>query len=528
MVSLRAVEEAAGLHPAHSLSAGGHHDVPGTDGQAASVPTAVSAVIGMDSAGGVAGDLPKHALFLVDAPLHGEACDRNSADQIVARASRARAAGLVVRNTPAPELVTFCSREKIPLFHTDAPGADPLAPVRTLFAAELAGANGRNSADHAELLRVLMRSEAAVEASVHLVTPGAVVNPTYLLSPTVRRAAVARPPVQVTEVPAQGRLLHIDLGRPGCSLIFSREHPAPWAHRRIASVVRAFADLRSSVAVSRRARAAVEETFLHELVSGASATVGPWAESLGIPPGSRVTAVVIDPGESDPASVADAVCDVAWATLRPSAVAVQGGRVLALLPKSGPAPAEAGTASSTTATAVTTICRTVAPTAATGTSSCVFRTPDDLVHALVSAGQIAERERFRTADAEDDSPHLRVPLAAGLITAPDAVEVLENSLLAPLLAQDTRHASTYIETLRTYLVSNCRKTETADALGVHANTLRYRLARIEALTGRDLEVTADRVDFYLALTLRESGRSRGDRVPHQGSARVAGNSASTL
>lgn len=158
----------------------------------------------------------------------------------------------------------------------------------------------------------------------------------------------------------------------------------------------------------------------------------------------------------------------------------------------------------------------------------MFRTPDDLVHALVSAGQVAERERFRADEEEDDAPHLRVPLSAGLITSPDAVEVLENSLLAPLLAQDARHDSAYIDTLRTYLVLNCRKTETADALGVHANTLRYRLARIEALTGRDLQVTADRVDFYLALTLREAGDSRGDRAPHQGSARVAGNSASTV
>lgn len=488
----------------------------------------VSALVGMDSSGVAAEDLPKHALLLMDVPSHGKELDATSAEELVTKATRARAVGIVIRNNPAPELVTACSRHKIPLFHFDTLDADPLAAARALFTAELSGSKGSSSAEHTELLRLIMRSEAAVGAAVHLVTPGAVVNPTYLLSPTVHRAAASRPPAQVTSMPAEGRLLHVDLGRPGCSLIFSREHPAPWAHRRIVSVVRAFADLRSSVAVSRRARAAVEETFLHELVSGASATVGPWAESLGIPPGSRVTAVVIDPGESDPSKVADAMCDIAWATLRPCAVAVQDGRVLALLPKAGPAPADAGTAPSTTAVAVTMICRSVAPTAVTGTSSCVFRTPDDLVHALISADQVAERERFRADDAEEDAPHLRIPLAAGLITSPDAVAVLENSLLAPLLAQDARHDSAYVETLRTYLVFNCRKNETADALGVHANTLRYRLSRIEALTGRDLQVTADRVDFYLALTLREAGGSRGDRVPHQGSARVAGNSASTL
>lgn len=533
MVSLRAVAEAAGLRPVHVPGTAELTEEPGSDPRispdASGTGTAtVSALVGMSGSGETGGAVPKHALLLMDTPTTGEITGESAVDEIVARAARNRTAGIVVRNAPPPELVTACSRRKLPLFCVDVHGADPFAAARALFTGELARARGRNSADHAELLRLITRSETAVEAAVHLVTPGAVVNPTYLLSPTIHRAAATRPPVPVTAVPSEGRLLHIDLGRPGCSLILSREHPAPWSHRRIAAVVRAFEDLRSSVAVSRRARAAVEETFLHELVSGASATVGPWAESLGIPPGSRVTAVVIDSGEADPAGVADAVCDVAWATLRPGVVAVREGRVLALLPKSGPVSADAGAAVVTTAAAVTAICTTVAPTAVTGTSSCVFRTPDDLVHALVSARQVAERERFRADEEEDDAPHLRIPLSAGLITSPDAVEVLENSLLAPLLAQDARHDSAYIDTLRTYLVLNCRKTETADALGVHANTLRYRLARIEALTGRDLQVTADRVDFYLALTLREAGDSRGDRTPHQGSARVAGNSASTV
>ena len=31
------------------------------------------------------------------------------------------------------------------------------------------------------------------------------------------------------------------------------------------------------------------------------------------------------------------------------------------------------------------------------------------------------------------------------------------------------------------------------------NTVRYRIGRIEALTGRDLSALADRVDFFLAL-----------------------------
>jgi DNA-binding PucR family transcriptional regulator len=48
----------------------------------------------------------------------------------------------------------------------------------------------------------------------------------------------------------------------------------------------------------------------------------------------------------------------------------------------------------------------------------------------------------------------------------------------------------------------------AAKLGIHVNTLRYRLARIEKHTGRDLDSMADRADFYLAL------RSRAIAPPH--------------
>ena len=40
-----------------------------------------------------------------------------------------------------------------------------------------------------------------------------------------------------------------------------------------------------------------------------------------------------------------------------------------------------------------------------------------------------------------------------------------------------------------------------DAIRLHVNTLRYRIGRIEELTGRDLSKLEDRVDFYLALEL---------------------------
>jgi DNA-binding PucR family transcriptional regulator len=37
---------------------------------------------------------------------------------------------------------------------------------------------------------------------------------------------------------------------------------------------------------------------------------------------------------------------------------------------------------------------------------------------------------------------------------------------------------------------------------VHVNTVRYRIRRIEELTGRDLSSLDDQVDFFLALRIR--------------------------
>ena len=39
----------------------------------------------------------------------------------------------------------------------------------------------------------------------------------------------------------------------------------------------------------------------------------------------------------------------------------------------------------------------------------------------------------------------------------------------------------------------------ASRMYVHVNTVRYRIGRIEAITGRDLSALPDRVDFFLAL-----------------------------
>ena len=72
-------------------------------------------------------------------------------------------------------------------------------------------------------------------------------------------------------------------------------------------------------------------------------------------------------------------------------------------------------------------------------------------------------------------------------------------LLGPLADYDARHHAELLPTLRSFLACDGSWSACASRMYVHVNTVRYRVGRIEALTGRDLSALADRVDFFLAL-----------------------------
>ena len=57
-------------------------------------------------------------------------------------------------------------------------------------------------------------------------------------------------------------------------------------------------------------------------------------------------------------------------------------------------------------------------------------------------------------------------------------------------------------------VEDGRAGEAADRLGVHRHTMRHRLRRIEAATGRDLTSARDRLELWLALKAREVAERR--------------------
>ena len=94
------------------------------------------------------------------------------------------------------------------------------------------------------------------------------------------------------------------------------------------------------------------------------------------------------------------------------------------------------------------------------------------------------------------------PLLHELLLANVPTPVLRSSrerLLGPLRDYDTRHNAELLPTLTSFLDCDGSWSACASRMYVHVNTVRYRINRIEALTGRDLSALADRVDFFLAL-----------------------------
>ncbi|MET7358170.1 PucR family transcriptional regulator ligand-binding domain-containing protein [Streptomyces sp. NPDC005562] len=74
-------------------------------------------------------------------------------------------------------------------------------------------------------------------------------------------------------------------------------------------------------------------------------------------------------------------------------------------------------------------------------------------------------------------------------------------LLDPLREYDSRHRAELIPTLEAFLDCDGSWTRCAARLHLHVNTLRYRVGRIEQLTGRDLSRLEDKLDFFLALRM---------------------------
>jgi sugar diacid utilization regulator len=92
-----------------------------------------------------------------------------------------------------------------------------------------------------------------------------------------------------------------------------------------------------------------------------------------------------------------------------------------------------------------------------------------------------------------------------LAQIPDLGELADFStvVLGPLLEYDAAHGSDLLATLFAYLGAGRRQREAADALGIHINSLNYRLRRIEEIGNLSLDDAETCLNLHVALRARQ-------------------------
>ncbi len=135
--------------------------------------------------------------------------------------------------------------------------------------------------------------------------------------------------------------------------------------------------------------------------------------------------------------------------------------------------------------------------------------PGDVARSLREARyalQVCRIEGWTQAGFEDLGTY-RLLLS---MADPDALRAFADSMLAPLDTYDREHNGELLSSLEAFLEHNARWETAAAQLFVHRHTLRYRMRKVEELSGRDLSSSFDRMEFWLALRARDLQASQAE------------------
>ena len=116
-----------------------------------------------------------------------------------------------------------------------------------------------------------------------------------------------------------------------------------------------------------------------------------------------------------------------------------------------------------------------------------------------------EAVRLRNGDAPDVASHADLGAFQLLLSLQDDDALLSycRSVLGPIEQSEGEYGEELVRSLDAFIEHNGHWEKAASALYCHRHTLRYRIRRIEQLTGRDLSSARDRIEFWLALRGRE-------------------------
>jgi purine catabolism regulator len=85
----------------------------------------------------------------------------------------------------------------------------------------------------------------------------------------------------------------------------------------------------------------------------------------------------------------------------------------------------------------------------------------------------------------------------------EALKLFCDSILGPIEASEGHYGGELMRSLEAFIEENGQWERAARRLYCHRHTLRYRIRRVEELTGRSLGSARDRIEFWLALRGRE-------------------------
>ena len=507
-------------------------------------------------------DLPDPSRYLTqgDLVLTGLIWCRTpgDADRFVSALARAGVAALgageALGKVP-DEVLRACTRHGLPLL---------AVPAETSFAAVTEEVGRRLSGDRAtEMTRVLGRRRlllsavaegAGLDAMFRLMSRelgaecwlltglGRVIGGTgpSLPRPLALRLAceylrAARMPV--TEVSAAGEYsLFAVGGEPRITSWFlaCAGSQQDWPHELRESMAELAADValeRARLNAARTGDGKLAEAIVTALASGggdgaAPAEIASLMRAAGLPPDGRYLVAVVT-AEADRVTGPNAErwrCDLAGELVRPAAedalVAPLGDEIVVLVPAPGdwaPSPDESPDEGAPAAYRFAATIRAAQPAVesdrsgvrlavgVSGPAESVTALPGAL-HEAGSARRLAARRLTGLGGSSAISVVTSDEVASHeLLLATVPVSVLRSfreRLLGPLLAYDDQHRAELLPTLREFLACSGSWNACAVRLYVHVNTVRYRIRRIEELTGRDLSRLDDQVDFFLALRIR--------------------------
>jgi purine catabolism regulator len=119
-----------------------------------------------------------------------------------------------------------------------------------------------------------------------------------------------------------------------------------------------------------------------------------------------------------------------------------------------------------------------------------------------------EAVRMRNGDAPDVASHVDLGAFQLLLSLQDDDALMSycRGVLGPLEQGEGDYGDELVRSLDAFIEHNGHWEKAANALYCHRHTLRYRVRRVEQLTGRDLSNARDRIEFWLALRGRELAR----------------------